>query len=156
MLKIALNENSIRYIVKKCIHGILKESKRMTEYFIVDKMLSRPMNIDMGQITKHFESRSNRVEKLVKKASDFGLPTYSFLVNCGHTNGMEIHTITDKGIIIIQNARNKNIITFLIARPGQVIRYWKNLNIELPKNDEKFDFIMKFCELHKKLGHNKF
>lgn len=155
MAKIQINEDNIRYMVNECISKILlREMRRMTDYFIVEKMLKTPVNIDMGKITNHFNGRGDRVKKINRKIHDLGTPAYSFIVNCGHMNGREIHTITEKGIIIIQNARSKNIVTILIARPNQIIRYWKGLNQELPQNDERFNFIMRFCKLNQELGHN--
>lgn len=157
MAKIQINEDDIKHIVKKCLNEIfLKEGQRMTEYFIVEKMLDKPINIDMNQITKHFNDRGNRMRKIEEKIKNIGTPIYSFIVNCGHMNGREIHTITEKGLIIVQNARTKNIITILIARPGQVTRYWEGLNLETPQNDEEFEMLMRFCKLHKNLGHNNF
>lgn len=157
MIKVQINEDDIRYMVNECINKILlREMRRMTDYFIVEKMLKEPVNIDMSQITNHFDNRRDRVEKIIDKINNFGEPVYSFIVNCGHMNGKEIHTITQKGIIIIQNAKSKNIITILIARPEQITRYWKGLNQELPQNDEKFSFIMRFCDINQELGRNNF
>jgi len=156
MTRIQIKESDIRQMVNESVKKVLKEMRRMTDYFIVEKMLEKPERVNMSQITNHFNNRRNRVEKINRKTNDFGEPVYSFIVNCGHINGKEIHTITEKGIIIIQNAKSKNIITFLIARPGQITRYWDGLNLGLPQGDEKFDYIMRYCELHEKLGHNKF
>lgn len=44
----------------------------------------------------------------------------------------------------------------IFARPGQIIRYWKALNIDLPQNDDIFNLIIKYSKLNKDLGHNKF
>lgn len=157
MPKIQISEEDIRYMVNECIDKILlREMRRMTDYFIVEKMLKEPVSIDMNQITNHFNTRGDRVEKINKKITDFGEPVYSFIVNCGHMNGKEIHTITEKGIIIIQNLKSKNIITILIARPGQITRYWDGLKRELPQGDERFNLIMRFCKLNQELGHNNF
>ena len=65
MAKIQINENIIKSMIKKCLNEIfLKEGQRMTEYFIVEKMLDKPINIDMNQITKHFNERGNRMKKI--------------------------------------------------------------------------------------------
>ena len=56
----------------------------------------------------------------------YGNPLYSFIVDKGHRNGDEIHTITDNGVIIIQNYNTKKFITCLIAREGQIRRYFAN------------------------------
>lgn len=157
MAKIQISEDDIKYMVNECISKILlKEIRRMTDYFIVEKMLKEPVSIDLDKITNHFNTRGDRVERINRKINDFGTPVYSFIVNCGHMNGKEIHTITEKGIIIIQNLKSKNIVTILIARPGQIVRYWKGLKQELPRGDERFNLIMRFCKLNRELGHNKY
>ena len=47
----------------------------------------------------------------------------SFVVDRGHPNGPEIHSVTDTGIIVVHNQRTGKMVTKLIARPGQVKRY---------------------------------
>lgn len=49
----------------------------------------------------------------------------SFKVDRGHRNGPEIHKITDTAIIKIYNEKSGKLITKLIARPGQIRRYYK-------------------------------
>lgn len=41
-----------------------------------------------------------------------------------HRNGPEIHQISDTGIITILNKRTRRMVTQLIARPGQIRRYY--------------------------------
>lgn len=57
----------------------------------------------------------------------------SFRVDRGHRNGAEIHTITANAIIIITNERTGKMITKLIARQGQVKRYYEREGKEIPK-----------------------
>lgn len=57
----------------------------------------------------------------------------SFRVDRGHRNGAEIHTITTNAIIIITNERTGKMITKLIARQGQVKRYYEREGKEIPK-----------------------
>ena len=66
-------------------------------------------------------------------------------MDTGHPNGNEIHTITERAEIIIQNERTKKIVTVLFARPAQVKRYWKLLNENTPK-DEDFNLVLKFAK----------
>ena len=47
-------------------------------------------------------------------------------VDRGHRNGPEIHKITDTGLILIYNKESKKLITKLIARVGQINRYYQN------------------------------
>lgn len=158
---ININENKmiikkLKKIICETIINILNENDKTKYYFIVEKMLNKPININMNQLTNHFNNdRRNRLELLNKKTTNIGNPVYSFVVNCGHINGKEIHTITEKGVILIHNIKTKNLVTMLFARPGQIIRYWKALNLVLP-NDPIFKLIIKYSKLNKDLGHNNY
>lgn len=50
----------------------------------------------------------------------------TFIVDRGHRNGAERHEITSTGIIVIYNNRTNKMVTKLIARPGQIRRYYEN------------------------------
>ena len=50
------------------------------------------------------------------------------VVDKGHRNGPEIHMLSDTGIITILNQRTGKLITKLIARPGQIRRYYESEN----------------------------
>lgn len=52
----------------------------------------------------------------------------SFRVDRGHVKGAEIHKITDTGIILIYGEKSGVLITKLIARVGQIRRYYPNGN----------------------------
>lgn len=159
---ININENEmatklLKKIICETIINILNENNTSKYYFIVEKMLNKPININMNRLTHHFNNdRKNRFKSFNEKTNDIGNPVYSFVVNCGHSNGKEIHTITEKAVILIHNVETKKLVTMLFARPGQIIRYWKTLNIELPRNDSTFNLIIRYSKLNKDLGHNKF
>lgn len=55
----------------------------------------------------------------------YGTIIKTVVVDNHHENGPEIHQISDTGIITIFNQRTKEMITQLIARPGQIRRYYK-------------------------------
>ena len=54
-----------------------------------------------------------------------GKHIYSFVVDKGHWNGAEIHSVFSNGVIVIRNQRTNLLITELVARPGQIRRYWE-------------------------------
>lgn len=55
----------IKKIICEAIINILNENDKTRYYFIVDKMLNRPVNINMNQLTNHFNNdRRNRLELL--------------------------------------------------------------------------------------------
>lgn len=74
--------------------------------------------------SRHYMNDREAREALIKKISE-GKIIKSVRVDRGHKNGAEIHHITDNAIVIIENERTKRMITKLIARPGQIARYYE-------------------------------
>lgn len=73
--------------------------------------------------SKHYtEDRRDREIRI--NLIGMGQTVASFTVDKGHKNGPEIHEISDTGIITIYNKRTHKLITKLIARPGQIKRYY--------------------------------
>ena len=68
-------------------------------------------------------------------------------VDRNHPNGPEIHKISDTGIITIFNKRTKKMITQLIARPGQIKRYFADNEI-IPSE------LLELARQHQKLNYN--
>jgi hypothetical protein len=48
----------------------------------------------------------------------------AFIVDKDHKNGLELHQVTDNGLIYIFNLKSKFFITVLNARPQQIKRYF--------------------------------
>lgn len=85
-------------------------------------------NIDGLIDTAHnVNERDSRTYKIKTILGGYGKPLCSFIVDKGHPNGNEVHTITDKGVIVIQNERTEKLITNLIAREGQIRRYFDGI-----------------------------
>ena len=115
---------------------------RAAGQFDVHKQLEKPVSVENQVKTYHYRyDRGSRANVISEGTGD---PLYSFIVDTGHPNGNEIHTITEKAEIIIQNERTKRIVTVLFARPAQVTRYWQILGVSLP-NDETFKMVKKFA-----------
>lgn len=94
--------------------------------------------------TKHYAiDRADR-ERLIKEIGE-GTIVATFTVDKGHPKGPELHSITTNGIIIIRNKHTHKLITKLIARPGQIKRYFKRIT---PRVKE----IMALAEKHKEMG----
>jgi len=72
----------------------------------------------------------------------------SFVVDRGHPNGPEIHAVTDTGIIVVHNQRTGKMVTKLIARPGQVKRYYDAEGRNAPQD------ILAIAKEHLKKGYN--
>ena len=72
----------------------------------------------------------------------------SFIVDHGHKDGPEKHCITDNAIIIIYNAITEKMVTKLIARPGQIRRYYPEGNA--PEN------LVRIAREHTWAGYNEY
>ena len=84
----------------------------------------------MLETTTHWSTRQNRNE-FIKNKIGIGNPIRTFRCDRGHPNGPELHILTDTGIVIVKNERTNKLVTTLIARPGQIYRYYINEN-EVP------------------------
>lgn len=101
----------------------------------------------MVQTTLHWKERERRNE-FIKNEIGIGNPIRTFRWDKGHPNGPELHTITDTGIIIIRNERTGKLVTTLIARPGQIYRYYINENETPPI------YLMNMAQEHMDAGYN--
>lgn len=98
--------------------------------------------------TIHFTNdRNERINYII---NEIGVGTIidSFIVDKGHKNGEEIHSITTTGIIIIQNLRTKKLVTMLIARPQQIRRYYEAEGRKAPLQ------IVELARKHQERGDN--
>jgi hypothetical protein len=99
------------------------------------------------EYTAHYNlDRSNR-EALISKIGQ-GKVIKGFIVDRGHKDGKEAHMITDNAIIVIYNYNTKRLVTKLIARPGQIRRYYKGVNQVAPQ------WLLQKAYDHEKLGYN--
>lgn len=96
--------------------------------------------------SKHYNMDRQRREDLIQKIG-YGTTIKTVVVDRGHKNGPEIHKISDTGIITIYNERTKKLVTKLIARPGQIKRYYKENEI-IPKN------LLQIAKEHQKMAFN--
>ena len=85
----------------------------------------------MTQSRHYTEDRQTR-EALINMIGT-GEAIATVRVDKGHRNGAELHTITTTGIIIIRNERTHKMITKLIARPGQIRRYFTEITEDIQK-----------------------
>lgn len=75
--------------------------------------------------SKHYTEDRQERENIIRQIGQ-GEVVASFRVDRGHWNGAEIHKITNTGIILIYNERTGKLVTKLIARVGQIRRYYKD------------------------------
>lgn len=147
-IKESVENNGDNSIINETVGSFVRQK------FRVLRQLPKPVDFSQAQNTVHWNvDRNERSEAYNLRTK--GDPVYSFIVDTGHRNGNEIHTITDRGYIVIQNEVSKKVITVLAARPQQIERYWTNQGLELPHNDLYFDLILKYAGYNRSVGLNK-
>jgi hypothetical protein len=109
-----------------------------------NKTIKRKENKNMT--SRHWErDRKNRKELI--ETIGHGNTIKTVVVDRHHKNGPEIHEISDTGIITIFNQRTKKMITQLIARPGQIRRYFTDNEI-IPTG------LLEIARQHQRLNYN--
>ena len=80
--------------------------------------------------SKHYNLDRQAREAAIKTIG-MGTVVKTVTIDKGHRNGPEDHEIRSTGIIVVYNHRTHKLVTKLIARPGQIRRYYKE-NEEIP------------------------
>ena len=100
-------------------------------------------------VSRHYQSQRNEREKCINEClGGDGKVIDSFIVDKGHKNGLERHDITGNGIIIIYNVQTNKLISKLIARVGQLKRYYYKSGREPPT------YLIDLARQHESLGYN--
>ena len=97
--------------------------------------------------SRHY-SKDRNTRDMIINAIGLGNAIKAREVDKGHPKGPEIHVLSDTGIITIYNKYTKKMATRLIARPGQIERFYKD------KKDVPMELIMKAIK-YKELGWNE-
>lgn len=95
--------------------------------------------------SKHYMTDRQKREAIIEMIGK-GTEVKRVVLDKGHKNGAEIHVISSTGIVTIYNQRTKKLITKLIARPGQIKRYWKN--------EEAPEELIQIARQHQKMNYN--
>ncbi len=97
--------------------------------------------------SKHWATDRAKRNEIIKKKIGEGTEVKRVVLDRGHKNGAEIHVISSTGIVTIYNERTGKMITKLIARPGQIKRYY-NENEKVPAE------LLKIAREHQKAHFN--
>lgn len=85
-------------------------------------------------VSKHYKKQRYNREKFIRRNFNGGGNIIdSFIIDKGHRNGKEIHSVTEYGVIVIRNARTNKLITKKIARPFQIEKLYATRNQKAPK-----------------------
>lgn len=101
--------------------------------------------------TKHYKNQRYGREKFISECIGDGYIVDGFVVDKGHPNGVEVHSITDNAIIIVHNYRTGKLVTKLLARPQQIKRYYESTGRKPPP---EYEDILKLARQHNILGYN--
>lgn len=86
------------------------------------------------QVTGHYRYERNKREDVIFAMGGEGKVVASFHVDRNHADGPEVHKITSKAIIIVYNEYTGKMVTKLIARPGQIKRYYLERGLVPPED----------------------
>lgn len=101
----------------------------MGKYFNVLSTTSSVLEFATVATTSHWRyDRQERHNKIMTNIGD-GKLIQAFLVDTGHTNGMEVHNVFDNGVVLIQNYRTNLVVTEIVARAPQIRRYWEGVGL---------------------------
>lgn len=104
----------------------------------------------MGNQTNHYKNKRYKREKFINEhLCGDGNIIDSFIVDKGHVNGLEKHCITDTGLIIVFNLNSGKLVTKLIARRLQIMRYYRGVDREPPR------WLLSLCDWHNSLNYNR-
>lgn len=103
----------------------------------------------MKMVSKHYKNKRYKRENLINNhLNGDGKVIDSFIVDKGHVNGLERHDITENGVILIYNVISGKLVTKLIAREGQIRRYYNNIGKSPPS------FLIDIAKWHASLLYN--
>ena len=105
----------------------------------------------MGNQTNHYKNQRYNREKFINEYIGDGYIVDGFIVDKGHPNGVEVHSITENGIIIVHNYRTGKLVTKLLARPQQIKRYYESTGRKRPP---EYEHILELALEHNILGYN--
>ena len=103
------------------------------------------------KISKHYNYKRSKRERFIEKClHGDGNIIDGFIVDRGHKDGAEVHSLTDNGIIIVNNLESGALVTKLIARPQQIMRYYFDGREKPPE----YNRVMELAKWHESLNYN--
>lgn len=90
---------------------------------------------ELGRIrrSRHVsDERRDRMERIARDIG-FGRIVRMCLVDTRHRDGYEVHVLTSTAIVLVFNRETGKLVTALVARPGQVRRYYEPFGEEVPE-----------------------
>ena len=99
-------------------------------------------------VSKHYQGQRGEREKFIDEHFQNDYVVDEFVVDKGHPHGAERHCITNNGIIVVYNLNSGKLVTKLIAREGQIKRYYYGSGRNPPS------YLIDLAREHESLGYN--
>ena len=103
-------------------------------------------------VSGHYKNQRDKREKFIEEHLGEGYAIDGFIVDKGHYKGAEVHSLYDNGIIVVHNLRSGKLVTKLLARPRQIMRYYETTGRKPP---EGYEELLELAKQHKDLGYNE-
>ena len=97
--------------------------------------------------SRHY-TRDRQLRESIINQIGIGNVIKEVVIDRGHRNGPEIHKITDTALILVYNQRTGILVTKLIARPAQILRYYSD-------DELKPRAVVKLARKHVEMGWNE-
>lgn len=108
-------------------------------------------SIVISDTTFHFSYERKVRRELILAKLGRGIEVASFVVDKGHINGFERHIIYSNGVILVVNENTKKVVTIMVARIGNVVRYWKGLGQRIPRD---LEYLISVARTNEIRGYN--
>lgn len=103
------------------------------------------------RVSKHYNYKRGKRERFIEKyLHGDGNVIDGFIVDKGHKDGPEVHSLTDNGVIIVHNLESGVLITKLLARPEQIKRYYSDDREKPPE----YNRVLELAKWHESLNYN--
>lgn len=117
------------YIIEKIVRNVVTEM--LTERLIKTlKLLPNVQPINLNKMSQHYKKGKTVRDGVIQDLGGYGTPIASFLVFEYDDYSNKIHTITDKGICIVQSPKSKKIITMFPINYKNIEKYYKQLEAD--------------------------
>ncbi len=97
--------------------------------------------------SRHY-TRDRQLRESIINQIGIGNVIKEVVVDRGHRNGPEIHRITDTALILVYNQRTGILVTKLIARPAQILRYYR-------EDEPKPTKVVELARIHARMKYNE-
>lgn len=97
--------------------------------------------------SRHYTKDRQSREAIITQIGE-GTVIKEVVVDRGHRNGPEVHKITSTALILVYNQRSGKLVTKLIARPAQILRYYK-------EDEPKPTRVVELARVHARMKYNE-